>query len=125
MNKVAIIILSDPTNGGEDAFGRAFNGLAAAWDIKQSGGDVTIIFQGAGTRWPGLITQPNHPLNGLYELVKGSIEGVSCGCSDAFGAAESNAACGMKTISESPVPGTSGIASFAKLLKFGTTVLTF
>lgn len=125
MNKVAIIILSDPANGGEDAFGRAFNGLAAAWDIKQAGGEVTIIFQGAGVRWPALITKADHPLNGLYELVKGNIEGVSCGCADAFGAADAAAACGMKVIKENPVPGTTGLASFAKLLKFGTTVLTF
>ena len=125
MNKVAIVILSDPTSGGEEAFGRAFNGMAAAWDIKQAGGDVTIIFQGAGVRWPGLITKSDHPLNGLYGLVKGNIEGVSCGCADAFGAAEGAAACGMKVIKDNHVPGTTGLASFAKLLKFGTTVLTF
>ena len=125
MNKVAIVILSDPQNGGEEAFGRALNGLAAAWDIKQSGGEVTVTFQGTGTRWPGLITQVDHPLNGLYGLVKGSIEGVSCGCADAFGAAESAAACGMKVIKDNPVPGTPGLASFAKMLKFGTNVLIF
>lgn len=125
MSKVAIIILSDPQNGGEEAFGRAFNGLAAAWDIKQSGGEVTVTFQGTGTRWPGLIAQADHPLNGLYGLVKGSIEGVSCGCADAFGAAESAAACGMKAIKDNPVPSTPGLASIAKKLKFGTNVLIF
>lgn len=125
MNKTAIIIFSDPTSGGEEAFGRAFNGLSAAWDIKQSGGEVTVIFQGTGVRWPSLITQADHPLNGLYMLVKGNIEGVSCGCADAFGAAESAATCGMKMIKGNPVPGTTGLASFASLLKFGTTILTF
>lgn len=124
MNKVAIFIFSDPKNG-EEALGRAFNGLAAAYDIKQSGGDVSITFQGTGTRWPTLITQTDHPLNGLYNLVKSSIAGVSCGCADVFGAAEGAKACGMSVISENPVPGTTGLASFGKLLKFGTTVLTF
>ena len=52
--KAAIIILSDPKNGGEDALGRMFNGLAAAYDFKQRGTDVSIYFQGAGTRWPGV-----------------------------------------------------------------------
>jgi len=33
--KAAIIIFSDPTHGGEEALGRAFNGLAAAYDFKQ------------------------------------------------------------------------------------------
>jgi hypothetical protein len=124
MNKVAIFIFSDPKNG-EEALGRAFNGLAAAYDIKQAGGDVSITFQGTGTRWPALITQTDHPLNGLYNLVKGSVTGVSCGCADVFGAAEGAKACGMSAISENPVPGTTGLASFGKLLKFGTTVLTF
>jgi hypothetical protein len=124
MNKVAIFIFSDPKNG-EEALGRAFNGLAAAYDIKQSGGDVSITFQGTGTRWPALITQTDHPLYGLYNLVKGSIAGVSCGCADVFGAAESAKACGISVISENHVPDTTGLASFGKLLKFGTSVLTF
>lgn len=124
MNKTAIVIFSDPNNG-EEAFGRAFNGLAAAYEIKEAGGEVSVTFQGAGTRWPALITKADHPLNGLYELVKGSIAGVSCGCADAFGATQGAKACGMNIISEAPIPGTTGVASFAKLLKFGSNVLTF
>ncbi|MEQ1558726.1 MAG: DsrE family protein [Methyloglobulus sp.] len=125
MNKTAIIILSDPTNGGDEALGRAFNGLAAAYDIKQRGGDVSIIFQGTGTRWVGLITQKDHPLHGLFESVKGNVTGVSCGCADFFGATEEATVCGFDLIKENPIPGTSGLASFGKLLKFGTTILTF
>jgi hypothetical protein len=125
MNKTAIIILSDPKNGGDEALGRVFNGLAAAYDIKQSGGEVTITFQGAGTRWASLLTQADHPLHGLYELVKSNVAGVSCGCADFFGAAEEATACGFEFIKENPIPGTSGLASFGKLLKFGTTILTF
>lgn len=125
MNKTAIVILSDPTHGGEEALGRAFNGLSAAVDIKNSGGEVTVTFQGAGTRWASLITQKDHLLNGLYEAVKGNIEGVSCGCADVFGATEGATACGFKLLKENPIPGTTGLASFGKHLKFGTTVLTF
>jgi hypothetical protein len=125
MNKTAIIIFSDPKNGGDEALGRVFNGLAAAYDIKQSDGEVTITFQGAGTRWASLLMQVDHPLHGLYELVKGNVAGVSCGCADFFDVAEDAAACGFEFIKENPIPGTSGLASFGKLLKFGTTILTF
>ncbi|MBC7698501.1 MAG: hypothetical protein H7Z70_09065 [Bacteroidia bacterium] len=125
MNKTAIFIFSDPKTGGEEALGRAFNGLAAAYDIKQSGGDVSITFQGTGTRWPALITQKGHALHDLYNLVKGNVAGVSCACADVFGAAEEAKACGIPTISENQIPGTTGLAGFGKLLKFGTTVLTF
>ena len=125
MNKTAIFIFSDPKIGGEEALGRAFNGLAAAYDIKQSGGDVSITFQGTGTRWPALITQTGHPLHDLYNLVKGDVAGVSCGCADVFGATEGAKACGMPVISENLVPGTTGLSGFGKLIKFGTNILVF
>ena len=125
MNKTAIFIFSDPKTGGDEALGRAFNGLAAAYDIKQSGGDVSVTFQGAGTRWPALITQENHPLHGLYNLVKGNIAGVSCACADVFEASENAIASGFPIIQENLVPGTTGLASFGRLLKFNTTILTF
>ncbi len=125
MNKTAIFIFSDPKASGEEALGRAFNGLAAAYDIQQSGGEVSITFQGTGTRWPALISQAGHPLHDLYSSVKNNIAGVSCGCAEAFGAAEEAKACGIDLISENPIPGTTGLASFGKLLKFGTAVLIF
>ncbi len=125
MNKTAIFIFSDPKHGGDEAIGRAFNGLAAAYDIKQTGGDVSITFQGAGTRWPALITQEDHPLNNLYNLVKGNIAGLSCGCADVFEASEDAKASGFQVIQENLVPGTTGLASFGKLLKFNTTILNF
>ena len=88
MNKTAIFILSDPKTGGEEALGRAFNGLAAAYDIKQSGGEVSITFQGTGTRWPALISLAGHSLHDLYNLVKGNVAGVSCACAEVFGATD-------------------------------------
>ena len=125
MNKTAIIILSDPKNGGEEALGRLFNGFAAAYDIKQTGGEVSIVFQGAGTRWPSHITQEEHPAYALYEALKGDILGVSSGCADVFGATEEAVACGFELINESPIPGTSGVPSAGRLLKSGTNILTF
>jgi len=44
--KAAIVVLSDPKSGTEDALGRLFNALASAYDFKHSGDDVTILFQG-------------------------------------------------------------------------------
>ncbi|WP_394678583.1 hypothetical protein [uncultured Sphingobacterium sp.] len=50
MNKTAIIILSDPKAGSEEALGRVFNALASAYEFKHAGEDVKIIFQGTGIR---------------------------------------------------------------------------
>ncbi len=125
MNKTVIIILSDPENGGEEALGRVFNGLAAAYDLRQAGEEVSILFQGAGTRWTGHITQEDHPLHGLYQQVKEDVRGVSSGCADFFAAAEDATSNGFKLIKDNPVPGTSGLPSISKLLKSEATVLTF
>lgn len=53
MNKTAIVILSDPKAGSEEALGRVFNVLAAAYDFKNAGEDVKIVFQGNGDEMAG------------------------------------------------------------------------
>lgn len=123
--KTAIIILSDPKTGGDEAFGRAFNGLAAAYDYKQKGDDVTILFQGTGTRWPAELSKSKNPAHGLFEAVKDKIAGVSCACADVFGATEEAEKSGFDLIKDNSVPGTGGLPSLQKLQSEGYAVLTF
>ena len=123
--KTAIIILSDPKTGSEEALGRVFNGLAAAYDFKQAGDEVTIRFQGAGTRWIGELSKKDHAAHELFEAVKDHVAGVSCGCADVFGATEEAQKSGFDLIKENLVPGTTGMASFRKLAAEGYTILTF
>ena len=123
--KVTIAIFSDPKNGSEEAFGRVFNGLAAAYDFKQGGDDVSVVFQGAGTRWIGELTKKDHPAHELFEAVKDQVAGVSCGCADVFGGAEEAQKSGFDLIKNNPIPGTSGLTSFRTLISEGSTVLTF
>jgi hypothetical protein len=121
MNKTAIIILSDPKTGGDEALGRVFNGLATAYDFKAQKEDVSILFQGAGTRWPELLQKKDHPAYALYEAVADRVLGISCGCADVFGAQAS----GLDLITDNPVPGTSGLPSLVKLQREGYNILTF
>ena len=60
--KALILVLSDPKTGSEEALGRLFNALAAAYDFKQNGDDVTVLFNGTGTRW--IQDDPAHPTGG-------------------------------------------------------------
>ena len=83
--KHAIVILSDP-KGGEEALGRAFNGLAFAADAARAGDEVQVLFAGAGTRWPSELTKLGHPAGKLYQAVRPLVRGASCGCSEVFGA---------------------------------------
>jgi len=122
--KTAIIIMSDPKSGDE-ALGRLFNGLATAYEGKTHGDDFTVAFLGAGSRWPEIINQMDHPAHALFEAVKGSIAGVSCGCADVFGASGGARACGVNLLTDNPIPGTSGMASLRKFVKEGYTILSF
>lgn len=123
--KAAIIIFSDPKHGGEEALGRLFNGLAAAYDFKQSGLEVAIYFQGTGTRWAGVVGDPAHPVHALYQAVADTVAGVSCGCADVFGAREEAEQNGFDLVTDNSVPGTSGLPSIARLAADGYAIYTF
>ena len=122
--KSAIIVLSDPNNG-EDALGRVFNALATAYDYQQAGDDVTILFQGAGTRWIGELSRSDHPVHGLFDAVKDNIAGVSCGCAEVFGATEDVEKSGFDFLKDTAVPGTAGLPSLRALAMEGYNVATF
>jgi hypothetical protein len=123
--KAAIIIFSDPKHGGEEALGRLFNGLAAAYDFKQRGAEVAIYFQGAGTRWAGVVVDPAHPVHALYRAVEDTVAGVSCGCADVFGARAEAEKNGFDLITDNSVPGTSGLPSIAQLAGQGYVIYSF
>lgn len=123
--KTAILVLSDPQSGSEESLGRLFNALAATYDFKQRGDDVTLYFNGAGTRWSGVVTQADHPAHELYKAVEDKVGGVSCGCADVFGARETAEKQGFDLITDNSVPGTSGLPSVATLVADGYQVVTF
>lgn len=123
--KAAIIVLSDPKTGSEESLGRLFNALAAAYDFKQRGDEVTLLFQGAGTRWAGELVKRDHPAFALFQEVKDKVAGVSCGCADVFEAREGAEACGLSLIKDNAVPQTSGLPSLARLNAEGYAILTF
>ncbi|WP_280396690.1 hypothetical protein [Nocardia carnea] len=122
--KTAVLVLSDP-NGGDEALGRMFNALAAAYDFDQAGDEVRVQFQGAGTRWPELLESPEHPAYEVYQAVRHTIAGISCGCSDLFGGRDGATAAGLDLIKDNPLPGTSGVASVRALVDNGYAILAF
>lgn len=123
--KTAIVILSDPGDGSEEALGRVFNALATAYDCKTRGTEVTVLFQGAGTRWIAELGRADNPVHALYTAVQDRIAGASAGCAAFFGTTDEVKSSGFALISENAVPDTPGLPSIARLVHDGYSVITF
>jgi hypothetical protein len=119
-----VVVLSDPS-GGDEAIGRVFNALAAAKDFAETGNGVTVLFQGAGTRWAGVLADPTHPLHALYATVRPNIAGASDACATFFGARDGVDAAGLDAVAENHIDGVGGLPSLAALVAGGYAVLTF
>lgn len=123
--KTAIIIMSDPKSGSEEALGRVFNALALASESKQKGDEVAVVFNGAGTRWPAELTKLSHPANGLYNSVCDVVQGASCGCADVFGAKAGVESCGVSLKKDNALAGTSGLLSLRRYVADGWQTIVF
>jgi hypothetical protein len=123
MAKTVVVVFSDPKAGGEDALGRLLNALFLTIELKDKQQDVTLIFQGAGSRWPAELTKPEHAAHALYNAVKDTA--IACGgCADAFGA-ESGELAGIKYVRERAIPGTTGVIDLSKYLDDDARLITF
>lgn len=122
--KIAILIHSDP-KAGEEALGRVFNALAVAYDFKQKGDEVRLLFLGTGTRWMAELAKPENPVHGLFDLVKDRVEGVSHACAVVFGAADEVQASEFAFVADNPIPGAGGLPSVSRLMHEGFSVLTY
>src|ERR1700754_2172880 len=116
MSKTAIVVFSDPKAGSDEALGRLFNAMFLTLELKEKGQDVSLIFQGAGTRWPSEITKLSHPAHGLYHAVADKVDGACGGCADVFGATDSVKATEIKLVSDREIPGVGKIIDLSRYL---------
>lgn len=123
--KYAVIILSDPKSGTEEALARAYNGYSFAYDCKRHGDEVVIIFLGTGARCPIELEKEDHPVHKVYAKVKDKIFGVSSECAVVFGTNENIKQIGYAFLTDNDLPETSGVASIRNLVSEDFTVMTF
>lgn len=116
--KVAIFVLADV--GTYDGLGRAVNALEAAKQFKESGDNVKVYFDGAGTKWIAELSKKDHIAHGLYETVSDKIDGACLFCASAFGAKDSVKQCQVELISEKDQH-----VDVRKLVSDGYTILNF
>lgn len=123
--KTAIVIMSDPKAGTDEALGRMLNALALAHEGRAGGDEVEIVFKGAGTRWPGELAKLDHPANARYQSVRELVKGASLGCATKYGAKDAAAAAGVALLADTPLPGTPGIAGLRAYQADGWNVVVF
>ncbi len=98
MLKMAVFVLADIESHGD--MGRLVNALVAVKEAKDAGDTVALVFDGAGTRWPGVLIDPGHPVHPLYDAVRDQVTGACRFCADAFGVEEEVGRAGLSLLDQ-------------------------
>lgn len=114
MSKFAVVVLADTAS--EEGFGRVYNAMTAVKQLNEAGHEAGLYFDGTGTRWIDVLSNPQHPVNGLYVSVRDHVVAVCGACADFFGEREKVAPLGAKAKNE---------VDYADILKEGYQVITF
>ena len=94
--------------------------MTSAKEFKEEDHEVTVGFDGAGTKWVGELANPDHKNHGHFESVKDKIEGAGAYCAKALGVKEEVKERGVELMREFE-----GHPSFVKLVSHGCQVITF
>jgi hypothetical protein len=98
MSKVAMLVLADTESHAD--LGRVVNAMTTAREFKQAGDEVQIIFDGAGTQWPGQLSKGDHRAHALWESVRDVVTGACDYCAEAFDATHSVREAGVQLLDE-------------------------
>ena len=118
MAKVAIVVLSDIETSADSA--RVANALTTAYEFKEAGEEVTLIFTGAGTKWVAELSDSDHRLHRAFRMVEDKVAGACKACATSFGVREEVQASGVPLLTEYR-----GHQSLRRVINEGYQVVTF
>ncbi len=118
MPKAAILLLADIETHGD--LGRAVNALTTVREFADNGDDVTLIFDGAGTRWAAELAKEDCRLHPAYERIRSRVAGACRYCAGAFEVREELERAGMPLLDDHI-----GHPSVRRLVADGYEVITF
>jgi hypothetical protein len=98
MAKGAIVVLADTES--REGLGRLVNALTTAKEFAESGDEVSIVFDGAGTKWIPALEAEEHKYHGLYASVRDRIAGACDYCAGAYGVKAEVEAAGVTLLDE-------------------------
>jgi hypothetical protein len=82
MSKVAFVILASGDN--PESLGRVVNALIGAYEMMESGDEVKIIFDGAGTEAAAALSAADHKCNDVFKLIRNKVS-ICNYCASAYG----------------------------------------
>lgn len=116
--KVAIVVLADTESHAD--LGRVVNALETALECKEAGDVVQVIFDGAGTRWVPVLSNPEHRRHKLFTELQDVVAGACAFCARAFHVEDEVRASGVRFLSEHH-----GHPSLRSFMADGYQVVTF
>lgn len=118
MSKIGLMVLADGES--PESLGRVVNALMVAREAKDAGDEVTIVFDGAGTRAASSFGASSHDYNELFEAVRDRVSGACDYCAGAFGVKQEVQDVGIDLLDEYR-----GHPSVKKLVEQGYEVVSF
>jgi hypothetical protein len=117
MAKIAVLLLAEP--GTPEAMGRMANALTVTQEAKESGDDVRLLLDGAGTKWAGELANVEHKYHRLFKDVREEA-GACVYCARAYGVKDDVEAAGVGLVDEYQ-----GHPSVRQLIADGYEVVSF
>ena len=117
MAKVAIVLLADVDTQGDK--GRAFNALTSAREFKEAGDEVTLVFEGAGTKWVRELADDDGRFGEAFAQVK-DVAAACRHCATVFEVVDAVGASGVPLLDEYATH-----PSLKRLVDRGYQVITF
>lgn len=118
MTQAAMLVLAGTETHAD--LGRVVNALQIARELDQSGDEVIIIFDGAGTQWVPVLSDEEHKAHRLFEAAKHNVAGACSYCAGAFGVKDEIENTDVDLLDEFE-----GHPSIRKLISNGYQILTF
>jgi hypothetical protein len=82
MSKAAFVILA--AGDQPESLDRVVNALMGALEYIESGSEVQVIFDGAGTQAAAELAKPEHKYHDLFAKVRDRVTGVCSYCAGAY-----------------------------------------
>lgn len=118
MAKISVVVLADTEAHGELA--RVLNALELVKEAAEAGDETEIVFDGAGVKWVGELSDPEHKLHPVFEKVKPHVAGACEFCVNAFDVKADVRDAGVRFLSEFE-----GHPSLRQRIADGYQVVTF